>query len=418
MAWHSEPDEDSAAPQLIPMPHAGMREMELDAAVTRRTTPKVRAFQVGVLLTLLLVVGGLVFRGYQAAQPRPQQTTTAVVDDFSMNVAIFSNVNYGTLSVNGKTLDAHPPVIVKLRPGLNSITVSAPPFRPHTCTYDMSRQSVIGAQCAGGGSVSPPMTIGGKLAPTSVNVLLTVADLPSAQRRDVEAIVTRAVDGFVLHTIVPAHQYIATGLDAHGHITSRVTGEELQADIAGVRVPTPTQYGSTCLEGICAPVTNTSDPSGLTGRFWTVAALVTPQWRFTTRTGETVATSPLGDSSFNETNEIEVLLSYDAVQGWQPKGAIRLGADSGALAIISTMECVAGMTVLSAYAAPGTSLGFFTHPNGIEGCELQVLTSSGKRAASFIWRFGVLLAADSGAQKMIPDLPVAPQAEIDAVTTS
>ncbi|HEX8034756.1 MAG TPA: hypothetical protein VF510_12955, partial [Ktedonobacterales bacterium] len=53
--------------------------------------------------------------------------------------------------------------------------------------------------------------------------------------------------------------------------------------------------------------------------------------------------------------------------------------------------------------------------NGIEGCDIQILDSSGK-FARFIWRFGVLLAADVAAHQLVPSLPVAPQAEIDAVT--
>lgn len=77
-----------------------------------------------MLLTVLLLVGGLVFRGYQAGQPHP---ATVAGDDFSMNAAILSNVNYGTLTVNGKQLHAHPPVIVTLHPGTNTITISAPP---------------------------------------------------------------------------------------------------------------------------------------------------------------------------------------------------------------------------------------------------------------------------------------------------
>ena len=56
---------------------------------------------------------------------------------------------------------------------------------------------------------------------------------------------------------------------------------------------------------------------------------------------------------------------------------------------------------------PGTN-------NGVEGCliSLQVNDSDGL----FLWRFGVLLAADDGAHAMLPDLPIALPEAIAAVS--
>lgn len=413
MTWQS--DEDAGVEVLSPVAHDGVQEVDLDALVTRRTAPRVRALQVGALLALVIVFGGLVFRGYQAAQPRPEPTTApAVVDDFSMNVAIFTNVNYGTLTVNGEKLTTRLPAIVKLRQGQNTITISAPPFQPHTCTYDMSRQSVEGAHCDGGGSVSPPFTFGGKKASTSVIVPMTVTDLPTSQQRDVEALVAQAIDGVVFHTTVPAHQYIATGVDAQGHVTSRLTSEELQADAALVRQSS--QFGPTCVENICAPIPNLFTPSDTPVPTWTAATFVASQWRFRTRSGDSVATVTTSPLSEGPQNEIEVALAYDATGGWRVTGAPTDGHAPNTLAITSNLDCTGGMYALAAYVTADASGSVSMLSNGIEGCELQLLNSSGKPAASFIWRFGVLLAADPAAHKMIQSIPIAPQAEIDAVT--
>ncbi|MGZ3682043.1 MAG: hypothetical protein ACXVDI_26085 [Ktedonobacterales bacterium] len=147
MARHSESEDDVRTNSSTPAEIDRMREVDLDAVVRRQTPPRTRLIQVGVLLTALLVVGGLVFHGYQAGQAQ----ATTVRDDFSMNVAIFSNVNHGTLIVNGTKLDVHPPVTVTLRPGTNTISIAAPPFRPRTCRVDLSRQP------AGAGGPSTPV---------------------------------------------------------------------------------------------------------------------------------------------------------------------------------------------------------------------------------------------------------------------
>jgi hypothetical protein len=61
------------------------------------------------------------------------------------------------------------------------------------------------------------------------------------------------------------------------------------------------------------------------------------------------------------------------------------------------------------------------HDAGAEGCEFRVtggVTLEDKRASGgvILWRFGVLLAADTASQAAYPWLPLAPLAEIAAVS--
>ena len=61
------------------------------------------------------------------------------------------------------------------------------------------------------------------------------------------------------------------------------------------------------------------------------------------------------------------------------------------------------------------------HAAGVEGCEFRVtggVTPEDKRASGgvILWRFGVLLAADSASLAAYPWLPLAPPAEIAAVS--
>jgi hypothetical protein len=55
------------------------------------------------------------------------------------------------------------------------------------------------------------------------------------------------------------------------------------------------------------------------------------------------------------------------------------------------------------------------HDNGLEGCELALQTAQGANAGHFVWRFGVLLAADRPAHTLLPSLPLAPASELAAV---
>ena len=55
---------------------------------------------------------------------------------------------------------------------------------------------------------------------------------------------------------------------------------------------------------------------------------------------------------------------------------------------------------------------------GPEGCEIvAAVVNPTNRPANFIWRFGVLLAADPAAHFVLPGLPLAPADEQRAVGT-
>ena len=428
MSPYSESDEDTRAETNQPAERASSGEGDPHAVATRQTTARRRVIQVGVALTVLLVVGGLIFGASRAAQ---LPSWAVAGGDYSLSVAILSNVNHGTLTVNGTQLDVHLPVIVTLRSGANTLTLSAPPFRPHTCTIDMARLRIDGAQCTGDGSLSPGLTIGGQQASSWLDLPLTLADLSTEQQHRVAAAVAEALAGTIIHTTVPAHQYITIGMDTDGHVASRLTDEELQADATLVRVTPPVGPADLfCVEDVCTAETgplgsmgtgpfvsfgpaDVSGASSTADTVWRVATFVTPHWRFTTRTGTTAAipaTSPLYSAA---STTIEVALHYDATHGWRQWNPSAPGPVPGARDAMANVQCYAGMMALSAYhviTRPGAP--FVTDAQGIEGCEIHYLDDT----AHFIWRFGVLLAADEVAHGMIPDLPVAAQAEIDAVT--
>ena len=70
------------------------------------------------------------------------------------------------------------------------------------------------------------------------------------------------------------------------------------------------------------------------------------------------------------------------------------------------------------------SYGQSAAPSSTDGCAISVEgqsnnplnpTNSNKKYGHYVWRWGVLLAADAQARALFPALPVAPQSEIAAV---
>src|SRR5262249_10129578 len=79
--------------------------------------------------------------------------------------------------------------------------------------------------------------------------------------------------------------------------------------------------------------------------------------------------------------------------------------------------CSVGSAILYSKLLGGRPANF-NSPNalsnrGVEGCLLSAQLSE-QEHGTFLWRFGALLAADAGAHTLLPDLPIAPQAEVAA----
>lgn len=108
---------------------------------------------------------------------------------------------------------------------------------------------------------------------------------------------------------------------------------------------------------------------------------------------------------------MQLLLSYHDATGWQVS---QQGASGSEVEQLNRSVCTAGVTMLSIQIAEQAQNIQIAHDAGIEGCELLARPDQGQQGL-FLWRFGVLLAADDGAHAMQPALPIAPPDEIAAV---
>ncbi len=225
---------------------------------------------------------------------------------------------------------------------------------------------------------------------------------------------------------VPAGDYYTTGTTTTGRITSARAAVALQATLALAR-PTTALTGY-CLNLSCAgqPIVpdqgGAAPPSGT----WLVQDAVISDWRFTTQGGALVATSP---SQFAG-NLVEAGLTYSATAGWSVSDSAFGPSITDLQAQLLSGSCNDGFNVLqtlissSSFAGLNLTYGQSAAPGSTDGCAMSVEgpndnplgpTSSNKKYGHYIWRWGVLLAADAQARALFPSLPVAPKSEITAV---
>jgi hypothetical protein len=296
------------------------------------------------------------------------------------------------------------------------MTLTAPPFRPQTCQVVWPGAQVQGT-CDLRRDVSAPYHVGGRsVTPVAlVELWLSGDDLPAAVRERTLANISATLRAVPLRTTVPAGEYVATGLDADGQITSQRVATPLYADL----VVTPDSLGSYgdqfCQDSGCVPL-----PAAATAS-WAVFTGVSDQWQFTPLSGGQALRSALSPPSWF----LRLVLTADSVNGWDvdQQRTEQLNGFGLPFALPATV-CRAGADVLSTRVTPNPPPGppspqqyspSVVSDHGLAGCELRLTNASGASGGSFIWRFGVLLAADAQAQALMPDLPLAPPSALAAV---
>jgi hypothetical protein len=387
---------------------------------------------IGGVALFAIVLTGLFARSRFLAPPTPTPTIGP-----GNALMVTSNYNSGTVTVNGKKVAGAFPLLVRLNPGDNTITLSAPPFHDKTCRVTLLAQadpkSGQRAQATGGGcsvnTQEPPMRFQGIAVPNGYLVFEMIgADLPSDLRNAAEnALWAKLASSRTFR--VPAGDYYATGTTTTGRITSARAAVPLLAIPALVR-NNSTQIGPSCSNLGCVgpPVLpdqgGASPPAGV----WLVQESVAFGWRFTTQSGALVATS-----AFHDIGGIGVGLMYSTTAGW----AVVEGSPGPFIADLQTQlisgSCQGGFAALqrliekSSLAAQQISFsqggGFGPTTPQTDGCWIKVegngnnpLAPNGaKDYGSYVWRWDVLLAADAQARMLLPFLPIAPQSEIVAV---
>ena len=124
----------------------------------------------------------------------------------------------------------------------------------------------------------------------------------------------------------------------------------------------------------------------------------------------------MGEVSLPYADLLTLYLAYDQAQGWH--AVMPDGTDSIAEQV-QRLNCGAGGTMLTLQIArllSGEDWNVLPLvQRGVEGCLLDLQQHS-EELGHFLWRFGVIMAADDKAHTTLPSLPVATADEIAAVT--
>ena len=79
------------------------------------------------------------------------------------------------------------------------------------------------------------------------------------------------------------------------------------------------------------------------------------------------------------------------------------------------MVCQAGSNYLTTLRTSVQVSVSVVNDQGLEGCVMQGSPQSIAATGTFIWRFGVLLAADPQTHVVLPDIPLAPASAFPAL---
>jgi len=388
------------------------RQADLEPEGPRPPAWRKRATQIGLALAALLAVA-VIFRGViPSANQAPDGQATSQSIPALPTVLIESNINFGTVSINGQRQRGKLPLLFEARNSAYRITIEAPPFSVMSCTiifFDGAPENDGSCNFASG-DLSSITTNGVTAIPDySIELDFLADNLPQDQQDQINTLLAQSISQQQT-TTVPAGSYIATSFNADSTITSQRVTTPVQATASLVASDNfGPQEPASCTGLICQGGIDPEQYASLTGNVWVISVPVALRWRFTTTAGQV-----LSDVSFPIASLQVTLLAYSPDTGWS------ISAQSAATPFtipdqLNNLDCqTGGMVVQQQTQEP--SIGYnIVDGQGIEGCEIDLLDTTGGANGNFVWRFGVLLAADSTAHTLLPHLPIAPQTEINAV---
>lgn len=425
------PQHETPSSAVPPKPSSAGDLDDLDTALARRAPLRWRLVRGALIALALLIAVAVVARGLLALPGRPSLPPVAGV---AASTLIASNISYGTVTVNGVRLGDTLPVMATLTAGSNFIKLDAPPFLPVSCVVTgLPVTPVVDPASVGRCSITFDR-IDTALAHTVVNVLLTGTDLPPDALANAERVVVDDLAQVALGTAtVPPGQYYATGATEPGAITSRKATEPLRAVPSIILAPANDDVFPS--DALSAGAMTGSDPRTTLDRCadlgcalpvdagytvpphgWLIGTALALDWRFTTATGQAVGEALYGLG----TMAVPLVVSADGAS-WTLATDVHATNEPF---VSSLDQCMLGVTVVTQLLTQ--ALGprqvnvserlASQSGTGPEGCAVMAdVPSFTDHPVTFIWRFGVVLAADSAAHAVLPNAPLAPQDEQRAV---
>lgn len=392
-------------------------QVDLDAALTRRRSLRARLLIVALLVAVVAAIMVPLWRAL-ASQSQPATASAG-----HATALILSNVSRGTVTFNGQRMAFSDALVVHLQPGANTFRFDASPFQARSCVLtwpDGSDQD----DCHGSDRRSPfypnppALSINGHTVRPDYIIAFPLAlnDLPTPVRQQalgvVRQLLNRAVG--VGQAMVRPGEHYAASMDAPGVTTAGTATTTLTA--TPVVALDPSGEGNVCTDAIC-PTTGSADdlahPQAGGPLRWAVEVSVLLGWQFTSPLGATVARVQFPQS-------LDLLLTFDAPEGWRvtvsSSGPAEPPADP--LSEIYYEACIPGEVMIPEVAPQFTSSeqAYVTDQGCLIAATGLPATISGPApSGTFVWRFGVLLAADEATHQEVPQIPLATPAERVAV---
>ena len=357
-----------------------------------------------VALVLVALVGGAAARAGIVFGLFPTPSPTATLASGAGSFYLVHSVPWGKLLADGKpvvfTYMQREAVFFSLSSGRHAIEYDAMPFPKLTCVA-----SVPVAHTDNCPIYTPPqgMTSDAPGPARGLDAGATLDHLPPDTRAALMAAVTQGLNTPVGSTTVPlGGRYQGAG----GRVV--IATEPIRA---GLYYELDTN-ASDALVGPdgqpCGSVCDLEFGQQLPGPDfgWGLNASIVPIWRYTSSTGTTIelpATPPIASVVPSQT--IVLLVSWHG--SWQVTPSFSYGPDP---TCFSAMIALQQSVVFNSWAN-GYSETQVTAPNPVDGCLLafQSDNSAGqptRGTVRFLYRFGLLLAANSNAHRYMPGLPV------------
>lgn len=396
-----------------------LRELNLEVALRHRRSGRQRLLLAGITCLVCALAIIPLWRGLTALR-----ISTPIAHDTS--ALIVSNVPADAITLDGHLVASQSPSLITLHTGINEISFAASPFQPHSCRLTVPNPSSSDTCHDPSGheslniSLNPFRLHGKPIQPKYViGFSLGLNDLSSTQGQSVVAFLATIFKqaNNSLRTTVPIGQYYASGITDRGISLMRQAVDSLQATPEAVLSPPGHLVG--CTENICpasVQLENVDQWVALHGHGWAVDVTVQYGWRFDTVSGMSIA-----HVLFPFSTVMSLTLAYDPNHGWglaDSANATSLQSTQVMRSLVATGLCDAGSAMLTVLSPENSSQS--TAAVTDEGCrfEIQSVASSNNTPSAsgvILWRFGVLLAADTQAHLLLPQLPIAPPAELAAV---
>jgi hypothetical protein len=400
---HTAASEDT--PEAAPLSDERLALIELESLLNRPPSWRKRLLYGGLVIAALAVA---LAAFWSALLPKPVSTPT----DPLLTGVLLSDLTYGSVTVNGQKQTAPPPLRVQLHQhAANIITLNAPPFAPLTCkitfpyTYDDPAHCLLVTGNEFTDPAGAPLSVNnGSVSPTFfVNMGFTWYDLSKDQQNQMLSAVNQTLNTPQQITVPAGAYYAVSGSSDAAGITSQRASAPLDATASLILQATST---TVCGAVPCPDPIPPGQSAALSGHVWVISFDMEIRWQFMDASGAAV-----GDAFYYlRPGIIQIVLSYERPAGWvvATQDMPNLAQD-----LLQNQLCPIGMALLPVNTDGSQNIQT-VYDRGIAGCELHAQTDDGKQGL-FLWRFGVLLAVDNGAQAMLPTLPIAPPDEIAAV---